>query len=203
MEAVKMRTVVSFNRILNQNIRVKINNKDFMLESVDDLFTTIDAINALSRGEMTLSNNYMITQYEIHKYLESFIYPDSVVIVSGISNADYLDRDGEFYEFSDSDSGKILTPAEFREAQVYLLSLMRVYAKDDDFVQVSRSEKILSEAEASNYSVQGKVPCENTLWPIPITVTIKKPKYLNVAIDDEFITEWLLNNFFNKVLSSK
>lgn len=203
MEVANMRAITNFKQLLNQNIRVKVNDKRLMFKSIVDLFTTIDAINALLRGEMTLSNNYMITQYEIHKHLESFIYPDSVVIVSGISNEDYLDRDGEFYKFSDDDSGDILTPAEFREAQVYLLSLMKIYTKDDDFVQVSKSEKILSSAEASNYSVQGKVPCENALWPIPITVTIKKQKYLNVAIDDEFITEWLLNNFFNKVLSSR
>lgn len=203
MEVANMRAIANFNRILNQNIRVRVNDTDLMYKSIVDLFTTIDAINALSRGEMTLSNNYMITQYEIHKQLESFIYPDSVVIVSGISNADYLDRDGEFYKFSDDSSGNVLTPAEFRETQVYLLSLMKVYAKDDDFAQVSRSEKILSEVDASHFSVQGKVPCENSLWPIPITINIKKQKYLNVAIDDEFIKEWLLESFFNKVLGSK
>lgn len=201
-----MRCSERFATLLTKNARIKIDSakEEVIRKTVDDFFATIDAINELGRFDSILENRYAISEYSIVKPLSTLIYPSAVVVVSGSKYTDYLDRASNAYKFTEDGKGEVLSPAEFIEAQLYIYNIMkRSIAIDNDMSMVKREEKSVSTAEADNYAVNGSVTQMNSLWPIPITIDFIMTKYLLLPVDEEFIDEWFLQNFFNITLSSK
>lgn len=200
-----MRCSEIFATLLIKNARIKVDStkEKTIREMVDNFFATIDAINALGRYDNVLSNYYSTIEYSIVKKLGSLIYPSASVVISGTKFTDYLDRAGKAFKFTKDGKGKVLSPAEFVEAQLYIYNVLkRSINTDSDMETVKREEKTIATAEVLNYAINGYVTEMNSLWPIPVTLEFIVDKYLLLPVDDEFIEEWFLENFFNKTLSS-
>lgn len=201
-----MRCSKNFATLLIKNARIKVDStkEATIREIVDNFFATIDAMNQLGRYDNVLSNHYSVAEYSIVNALNSFIYPSSVVVISGAKFKDYLDRAGDAFKFTEDGQGRVLSPAEFVEAQLYIYNVLkRSINTDTDMVPVKRDEKTIASAEVDNYAINGYVTQMNSLWPIPVTLEFVVDKYLLLPVDEEFIDEWFLENFFNKTLSSK
>lgn len=198
-----MRVSQIFMQLLIKNKKVKVNKEDIQ-ESVDNFWYTFDVLNHTERFQTVLENGYSIADYEIHQVLSGMVFPSAVTVVPGNKYVDYLSR--KYSYATDMDvvcedvDYRLLSPQEFKDEFIYLMSLMKVTLNDDDFKNVNKSEIVFASADFFQFNGKTSAIEVTQQFPIPVTLGIVRSRYDNVVIDDEWISEYLTEYVFNKLL---
>lgn len=205
-----MRTSNLFAAKLLRNKRIKIDKvQEVELRKTNaDFWFTTDTINGRQRRETVLSNGYSVGDYEIIDELKPLVFPSEITILPGVRYEDYLNREYKLYEADpelkegDADySPKLLKPEEYKEALIYLVSVMKVTLKSESFKAISTDEATL--ASGKFYQVDGYTDStvDVSVFPIPVKVQVLTKRNNLMAVDEDYISEWLTNNVFSKLLT--
>lgn len=194
-----MRCSTIFTDLVSRNAKVKLANDADLKKTINDFWFTLDSINGRERDTLVLSNGYRVEDYEILKNFESMVFPGAVTVNPGAKYTDYLDRSYKFCE--EQADAKMLSPNAFKEAIIYILSVMRVTVNENDFVALKADERTISTSEAEFYMYKESTTVGVlSQFPIPVILDFVTRRYLMMPVDDEFIKEWMKANVFNKFL---
>lgn len=201
-----MRASNVFVTKLLHNKRIKV-DKDQELElrrSNADFWHTVDVINHRARFDTVLENQYSIQEYQAIEELMPLFFPSEVTIMPGVRYEDYLDRKFCFYETDAAIaeySPKLLRPEEFKEAFIFLVSVMKVTLKAESFKALKVEPKTLATGEYYQYNGHTDTTINVSIFPIPVKIQVLTERNNLMAVDEDYISEWLTNNVFAKLLT--
>lgn len=197
-----MRCSTIFFNLVTRNAKVRISKEieDDLKVTNNNFWYTLDCINSRNRDEFILANGENVSRYRIPGFLSSLVFPSALTVTPGLKYTDYLDRGFKFSE--DDVKGTLLSPVAFEEAIIYLFNVDRITLKTEDFSEIKIEERTISTSEADFYMCNGMTTAvDTTEFPMPVTLDFVTRRYMIMPVDDDFVSEWMKANVFNKLLT--
>lgn len=201
-----MRASNSFIELCLQQKRIKITTEmemDYRRANAN-FWYTFDQLNRRQRLTSVLPNGYDVKEYKIPKYFQGMMFPSEVTILPGMKYQDYLDRNYSLYGSDEKLSDyqpTLLTPNQFMDEIIFIVGLMKVTLQNDVFIEFDSEPKTMATGNVYQYDNRTDVVDIGTVFPVPVTVNVAMPRNCSIAIDDEYVKDWLIFNFTSKVLT--
>lgn len=171
-----------------------------------DYFTTINKINSLEYGDLTVNGNSPVSKYKIPDQLKELVQPSQLQIEVGNDSVNL--RAKEYYSFkpivhtyqvtkddklvNKTHSGRILNAEEFTDISIGLQGVRRAQS-DDKLVGIDTL--VIRSSITDNVSKFASTATEmchdngSAFVPMLVSTDFKKNSWYNLSIDDMF-ADW-------------